>query len=520
MKQRLKSDICFKFKGEVKWEKQTALVVDYFPLLAGIEQEKGFSDFLASPFFVSDKKPGILFKAMYRKYLKPDGKPIRIIDQLQRLYGRKDFEVDGPKIKRMLRELPGLILEFRAHSYLKNEPGELERAKTLGIRNQGHPDIFQNVLTDWRAAASKMKIGLPRLFHLWAIADTAHFSLDIKKDTAGSSGTFGAAQRQLDEFSLTLSLYYKNEKINRELKYGEAAAGSEKEDLASVLIKIYRYLLRLQQAEAFDENTYQSLKNLFLDKANAIAGPDRVVIFLFIQNLLARSIRLYGESKKEEMLWWTSFLIREKLFLEFPSVTKIFVLNRLHTALSGEDLILARDVLRTLVPFLPETERSETLQHAKISLAFFGHDYRRVIKLINLEHREIWKDNLTDEIRFKSYRVRAALCLFAEDQNVIEELDLALDDFSTFLGRLNDEIDTSLKDLLDQFVLFVRKARQTIKKGCTQNGLTELLTILESPQSALGGDWLYDFYLELVRHSQPEAGPIKPSSRRGASGRT
>ena len=493
------------------WDSLGVRLTLHLTLLKSAKRVKQFSHYLRSAVFANTTRVGRLFGIVEPHYLARNTKPLAVPDLLAQAFNTASYEEHGKEALSLLSSVPRHIKQFIALSHVYQDKLETSAMAVAAIRHQGHPDLYRRFLRHWTTAIGNADLGWQRTHHSWAVEDAKHNSFDIPKDSI-SDGNFKAAYRSLLLRHHFEKLVYESELENRRNIFSADALIEEVQDTKQPLDDLFNLLIELQRKDQPDVTMYFQLKKSYLSKVPQLDGELLYIFFSRIQNLLISYTRISSDFWFHEELYnWTTYLLEEKLHERFPVIPRAFLLNRLETVFLHQDVAAARELLDVFGPRLPEYERQYAELHTEISMAFHSHYYAGVIKVIPDHHREAWQETYMDRSRFKSYRLRACLCLYARSLKIAPDIELALKDFDDHLQVKGKDMNEERLRSLELFLVICKKIYGAMSSGSLEEDIPKLKNEIERHSPLHADRWLLSFLYQVDPARKEEYPRIKPN---------
>ena len=146
---------------------QLSHLSDHFDLLPNDPaSRKQWKLFLASPYYVQDPRIGILFDQLYTAH-KREAAFVKSSSLLPKLFGRNDYEADKTELRRLIRDLQELILQFCQDQYLRKQTVEQSRLRVEMSSNHSSAELYEQLLSHWHRHIEQEPEGTRKPFPRW-----------------------------------------------------------------------------------------------------------------------------------------------------------------------------------------------------------------------------------------------------------------------------------------------------------------------------------------------------------------
>lgn len=425
---------------EAIWPDLTEELAKVFSLIHIRRGRKRFENYLESPFFVEDGTAmGKLFLYLFPR-LRKGSKKIQVRRLIKAVYGENiDFDACKRRLKTLVQDLCAEVIRFNSYLHLEDTPAEMERLRTMSLRNKGLSERYRAEQKKWVVASQNLPVGTNGAFHRWAALDAGYLGLDVPKasfDTERFNGIwsalhgFCAVQKSIYEMEIARRPDVKDSLRN--LTHAAETTGPE-----AVLISLYRQVTSLLAASTEVPGQYRKLKRDLLRFASSIDAENRLGVVFgtlnYLQDLYAK-----GDLKlRDEMFFWPHLLLKSGTYKLIPVIPKQHFNNQLQRALINDQMWLARKVRDELSTQLPLNVRAYVSEHIKLAFDFHEGRFRSVIESTEkISITRFRPENQSEVLRLKTYQIRSYLACLATDP---------LDD------ELHEDIIKSLKTL-DKYI--------------------------------------------------------------------
>lgn len=482
---------------EREWSSAASGLQEHLALLEDKKTVKNFGQFLEVPYLHIGTRHARVFDKIRPVYQRNSGEGIKVSALIRAVFKNSDYDKHGADVLGIVNDLPGKILRFIALGELDRDPVATLQFATAAIQDKGHVRIYSNLQKRWAKEAEGLPLGRKAFYHRWAAADAGHFRVDVVREKS-RHGNYGSAEHRLEEYHRYEAQIYRLEKESAARIFGEPLddrAGAAPEN---PLLRLYADVIQLSNDEEASIADYLPIKAQFKAIQGEIDLRDWLALYLTIQNFLnALSRREENPEVIVELYRWSKASFDSGYFQRFESLTKSFVLNRLHHAFQLRDEDLVNGIIRELIPKVPDKDREWTMYIAEIGRRFYEHQYAKVVQDIRGENGEYGRSVYSGQTRLKSYLIRSCLVLVALEHPEDTFLKEALKDFKTFLNR-HAKNDTPRFKEMQNFYNACMLIQASLKRGSLgvdgDRIQGEILT--QYPMHAKG--WLLHF-IELVK---------------------
>ncbi len=376
------------FDGNDYAKKELGLFLTIFNSLSAQEQDL-LKVFLASPFFNPDKDVIFLYQRILESYrnqsARINGRPL-----LNRLYPQATEKKAKTQLRKALRKLQNLTIEFIEHQEIKTNREIGGRVRTLALKKRNETALFHQAAKEFEQKIDHMPIGLMQYQNFWWLNHQLYFHRNIDKDHKNDfKHLIEAAKYQQYIYQLS-SLLYCNEILNRREIVGQEKGlevwikqyeSSIEANSADLLIALYSQLAMVRKAPQND-NLYHKFKASFHKALPELSQPDQLVMIKSNFNLW---IKLYALGKKnapQELFYWAQVGIQLGAFLFEDNLSDREYLNILAAAgIAGQDQFL-KPFAEEYKNFIDIKLRDQAYRMALIYVEFFQGKKARTLALL------------------------------------------------------------------------------------------------------------------------------------------
>lgn len=352
------------------------------------EEQAEFHYFLLSPYFNKEKRLAELYKRILESHRsgseRINGRPL-----LKSLFGNMNETNARSQLKRLIRELGELLLEFAAHQELRLHRRTGLRVKTQALKKRKNTGLFQ------KAAAQLEKLLESELHTLMIIQDEwwnhhqQYFHQNIDQYKPKDAYHLSSALQKLDFFYHVVLLRYYCEILNRRRILGKETAFHDlenriepflQEDNTQIVIAVYSRLARVLQDPA-DEERYGQFKTYYQENYPMLAKPDQLVLIKTIFNVWIRHYEAGREDGPREMLFWAKQGVDRGIYIFDGTMSDREYLNIAIAAGLSLEFDFLRKFREDYRQYL-EDHREEAYQMAEVYLLFFEDDLLGVLRIL------------------------------------------------------------------------------------------------------------------------------------------
>ncbi len=433
-----------------------------FSLISPLEKEEldQLRAFLNSEYFNTDQRLAELFDRLSSGYHNPDSYIISGKALLKNVLGAESGPEDEGSLKKLMKRLEELILEFFIHQEVRTGDSRLaHRAKVAALKRRRDTERFREASEAFREELNALPDSIGKFADRWWLEHQNYFhqnSLTYKKD----GEFFQKAFDQFNKFSHALILRYYLEYVNRKNLFSKTLSLQQIEtlyqdnqpaDSDSSLFELYNIMIDSLQ-DPGNVDTYLQLKAAYHKRKNQLSGLDILVTIKVAQNVCNYLFQQGWSPASGELFFWAKEGIRQKAF-SFDNV--ISDREYLNMALSAAAAGAFEYQLKFMNAYREELEpqyRDKAYQLALAYLHFHKKEYQQTVDILQEHFPKNTHEEHSYTLRVKTLLVRTYLLRFLQDWSWEEAYDKEVDALRKFLGRkefLNEKWRESYENFIE-----------------------------------------------------------------------
>jgi len=483
-----------------------------FSLISPLEKEEldQLRAFLNSEYFNTDQRLAELFDRLSSGYHNPDSYIISGKALLKNVLGAENGPEDEGKLKKLMKRLEELILEFFIHQEVRTGDSRLaHRVKVAALKRRRDTDRFREASGAFREELNSLPDSIGKFADSWWLEHQNYFhqnSVTYKED----GNYFLAAFDQFNHFSHVLLLRYYLEHVNRENLfqnddrirlieefYQNLTPTKTSTNLDKVYVRLIDCLLDRGNTEA-----YLKMKAVYQRHKNRLAAPDILIAIKIAQNICNYLFQKGWPPAPGELLFWAKEGVDQEAF-SFENV--ISDREYLNVALSASAAGAFEYQLKFMNAYREKLEpqyRDKAYQLALAYLHFHKKEYQQTVDILQEHFPKNTHEEHSYTLRVKTLLVRTYLLRFLQDWSWEEAYDKEVDALRKFLGRkefLNEKWRESYENFIE-----ICNSISRYRTGCRnwdaarrREEKAERLRKLESYKQVAGRPWLRELIQEI-----------------------
>jgi hypothetical protein len=460
------------------------------------QQHKAFLAFLDTPYFNNDPFMSTLYQHIINAG-KRKSKSVRAKRLLGEWELASNIKMTVSELKKKVKNLYSLVLQFIAQDYLNQEETERLRILQKALSNKGAPLALGQVVENCKQQLGNTKTGIQKLQNQFFLFYDAYFELDTKYEKEGLQLIVELEQYR-QRISDLLEAMLSCEKTNllaastEQDNYSESA---KIEPLDVDLIKLFQMARSLHLSpEGFSQQALDEFSDFFLSVHDQLEENTRLLLCKSILNVLSIAVSL-GQDQLKYQLWeW----IKRKVEWSIQPVRNVpansFV-NVVLTACGCGDFSYA-------IWYIQEygsktTDEAKYLADAYYD--FFKGDFEKTIKGLEQHFPRFSVSQLSYTLRTKTLLLRACLANEIMYSKGFEKFLAIKDDFRVFIKRKEVKLPqkqylayTNFLSLATEILNADERSHDFESPQAHQEFLEQLSTKINTTQPLLCKGWLLE----------------------------
>lgn len=396
------------------------------------QQHKVFLNFLEQAYFNEDPLMIALYKRIINTH-KRKSTHIRAKRFIKEWESVSKNKITVGKLKKAVKELYRLVLQFLVHDYLNKEEKERLHILQKALSNKGTPTTLSQINDQRKQLLNTAKSGINALNETFWMHYDAYYeqSTNYEKDGLQLIIELEQHHQRLSEAIESVLLC---EKTNLQTASTQQDNHSESELIAAPEIDLKALFERARslhdQPNGFSQAALDEFSAYFLDIHHKLETPTRLLLCKNIINVLSVAISLGQDHLKHQLLAW----FKRKVEWDIQPVLQVTAnsfINIVLTACGCKDFSYA-------IWYLQEYGDKTTKEALHLSDAyyyFFKGEYEKVISILEESFPRFSVSQLAYTLRTKTLLLRACLANEILHENGFEKFLTVKDDFRVFLKR-------------------------------------------------------------------------------------